>query len=97
MRSDTGASAKIAEAGSYDRNDDQFEQVMAYFWVNESQEYLQGLGFGSELPGANDRAQPVRINQWGADNSFFTDKKAEILPQALNFLRAGETPLATAA
>ncbi|MGW4167174.1 bacillolysin, partial [Streptomyces chartreusis] len=22
--------------------------------------------------------QPVRINQWGADNSFFTDKKAEI-------------------
>ncbi|MBT2508758.1 M4 family metallopeptidase [Streptomyces sp. ISL-98] len=78
VRSDTGASAKIAEAGSYDRNDDQFEQVMAYFWVNESQEYLQGLGFGSELPGANDRAQPVRINQWGADNSFFTDKKAEI-------------------
>ncbi|MET9513694.1 M4 family metallopeptidase [Streptomyces sp. NPDC002994] len=78
VRSDTGASAKIAEAGTYDRHDDQFEQVMAYFWVNESQEYLRGLGFGSELPGANDRAQPVRINQWGSDNSFFTDKKAEI-------------------
>ncbi|MGX1880506.1 M4 family metallopeptidase [Streptomyces sp. NPDC055287] len=78
VRSDTGASAKIAEAGTYDRHDDQFEQVMAYFWVNESQEYLQGLGFGSELPGANDRAQPIRINQWGSDNSFFTDKKAEI-------------------
>ncbi|MBT2398859.1 M4 family metallopeptidase [Streptomyces sp. ISL-100] len=78
VRSDTGASAKIAEAGTYGRHDDQFEQVMAYFWVNESQEYLQGLGFGSELPGANDRAQPVRINQWGSDNSFFTDKKAEI-------------------
>ncbi|MBT2491594.1 M4 family metallopeptidase [Streptomyces sp. ISL-96] len=78
VRSDTGASAKVAEAGTYDRHDDQFEQVMAYFWVNESQEYLQGLGFGSELPGANDRAQPVRINQWGSDNSFFTDKKAEI-------------------
>lgn len=78
VRSDTGASAKVADAGTYDRNDDQFEQVMAYFWVNESQEYLQGLGFGSELPGANDRAQPIRINQWGSDNSFFTDKKAEI-------------------
>ncbi|MFD0366872.1 M4 family metallopeptidase [Streptomyces sp. NPDC059071] len=78
VRSDTGASAKTAEAGSYDRGDDQFEQVMAYFWVNEAQEYLQGLGFGSELPGANDRAQPVRINQWGSDNSFFTDKKDEI-------------------
>ncbi|WP_251049823.1 M4 family metallopeptidase [Streptomyces sp. ISL-86] len=78
VRSDTGASAKTADAGSYTRADDQFEQVMAYFWVNEAQEYLQGLGFGSELPGANNRAQAVRINQWGADNSFFTDKKAEI-------------------
>ncbi|MFD7558243.1 M4 family metallopeptidase [Streptomyces sp. NPDC059835] len=78
VRSETGASAKVADAASYDRHDDQFEQVMAYFWVNEAQEYLQGLGFGSELPGANDRAQPVRINQYGADNSFFTDKKDEI-------------------
>lgn len=78
VRSDTGASARLTDVGTYSRNDDQFEQVMAYFWVNEAQEYLQGLGFGSELPGANDRAQPVRINQWGADNSFFTDKKAEI-------------------
>ncbi|MGW0561837.1 M4 family metallopeptidase [Streptomyces sp. NPDC003016] len=78
VRSDTGASARAAQAGAYDRHDDQFEQVMAYFWVNESQEYLQGLGFGGELPGANDRAQPIRINQWGSDNSFFTDKKAEI-------------------
>ncbi|MFI7011125.1 M36 family metallopeptidase [Streptomyces sp. NPDC050145] len=78
IRSDTGASAKVADAGTYTRHDDQFEQVMAYFWVNEAQEYLQSLGFGSELRGANDRVQPVRINQWGADNSFFTDKKAEI-------------------
>ncbi|MCY0937412.1 M4 family metallopeptidase [Streptomyces sp. H34-S4] len=78
VRSDTGASAKVPDVGAFTRADDQFEQVMAYFWVNEAQEYLQGLGFGSELPGANDRAQPVRINQWGADNSFFSDKKAEI-------------------
>ncbi|MET9854913.1 M4 family metallopeptidase [Streptomyces sp. NPDC006450] len=78
IRSETGAPAAALDAGRYTRADDQFEQVMAYFWVNEAQEYLQGLGFGSELRGANDRAQPVRINQWGADNSFFTDKKAEI-------------------
>ncbi|MER7515413.1 M4 family metallopeptidase [Streptomyces sp. NPDC126499] len=78
VRSDTGASAKTADAASYGRDDDRFEQVMAYFWVNEAQEYLQGLGFGGELPGANARQQPVRINQWGSDNSFFTDKKAEI-------------------
>ncbi|MGW5421689.1 M4 family metallopeptidase [Streptomyces sp. NPDC003943] len=78
VRSETGAPAKVADAASYNRHDDQFEQVMAYFWVNEAQEYLQGLGFGSELPGANNRPMPVRISQWGADNSFFTDKKDEI-------------------
>ncbi|MFE0643232.1 M36 family metallopeptidase [Streptomyces sp. NPDC058877] len=78
IRSETGKPAKVADAATYDRSDDQFEQVMAYFWVNEAQEYLQGLGFGTELPGANDRVQPVRLNQWGADNSFFTDKKDEI-------------------
>lgn len=78
VRSETGKPAAVADAGSYDRSEDGFEQVMAYFWVNEAQEYLQGLGFGTELPGANDRVQPVRLNQWGADNSFFTDKKAEI-------------------
>ncbi|MGW8766270.1 M4 family metallopeptidase [Streptomyces sp. NPDC055815] len=78
VRSETGNPAKAADAASYDRSDDEFEQVMAYFWVNEAQEYLQGLGFGTELRGANDRVQPVRLNQWGADNSFFTDKKAEI-------------------
>ncbi|MFC7218874.1 M4 family metallopeptidase [Streptomyces polyrhachis] len=79
VRSDTGKSASVGSGGfRYTRSADQFEQVMAYFWVNEAQEYLQGLGFGSELPGVNARRQPVRINQWGADNSFFTDKKAEI-------------------
>ncbi|MCU7821384.1 M4 family metallopeptidase [Kitasatospora sp. DSM 101779] len=79
VRSETGAPA-YSPSGSFTftRDADQFEQVMAYFWVNEAQEYLQGLGFGSELPGANDRVQPVRINQWGSDNSFFTDKKDEI-------------------
>ncbi|WP_328943227.1 M4 family metallopeptidase [Streptomyces sp. NBC_00250] len=78
VRSETGKPATVAGAAAYNRSDDQFEQVMAYFWVNEAQEYLQGLGFGTELPGANDRVQPVRLNQWGADNSFFTDKKGEI-------------------
>ncbi|WP_371502694.1 M4 family metallopeptidase [Kitasatospora sp. NBC_00374] len=79
VRSETGAPAYSATGDfRFTRDADQFEQVMAYFWVNEAQEYLQGLGFGSELPGANNRAQDVRINQWGSDNSFFTDKKGEI-------------------
>ncbi|PBC76213.1 thermolysin metallopeptidase-like protein [Streptomyces sp. TLI_235] len=79
VRSETGAPA-FSAAGDfrYTRDSDRFEQVMAYFWVDEAQEYLQSLGFGSELPGANARPQPVRINQWGSDNSFFTDKKDEI-------------------
>ncbi|MCP2340478.1 M4 family metallopeptidase [Actinomadura rupiterrae] len=79
VRSETGAPAYSTTGDfRYTRDVDQFEQVMAYFWVNEAQEYLQSLGFGSELPGANDKQQNVRINQWGADNSFFTDKKHEI-------------------
>ncbi|WP_199486435.1 M4 family metallopeptidase [Actinomadura logoneensis] len=79
VRSETGAPAFSATGDfRYTRDTDQFEQVMAYFWVNEAQEYLQSLGFGSELPGANDKQQGVRINQYGADNSFFTDKKHEI-------------------
>ncbi|MGW4895199.1 M4 family metallopeptidase [Kitasatospora sp. NPDC004240] len=79
VRSETGTPARSTTGDfRYTRNADQFEQVMAYFWVNEAQEYLQGLGFGSELRGANDRPQQVRLNQWGSDNSFFTDKKDEI-------------------
>ncbi|MEV4253286.1 M4 family metallopeptidase [Spirillospora sp. NPDC049652] len=79
IRSETGAPAYSATGDfRYTRDADQFEQVMAYFWVNEAQEYLQSLGFGSEFPGANDKQQNVRINQWGSDNSFFTDKKHEI-------------------
>jgi hypothetical protein len=57
----------------YTRHDDRFEQVMAYYWVTESQLYLRSLGFGTGLYQAvNDDAQRVRINQWGVDNSFAT-------------------------
>jgi zinc metalloprotease ZmpB len=60
---------------TYARDDDRFEQVMAYFWVNQAQEYLQSLGFGSTLPPVNAESQDVRINQYGIDNSFSWDKK----------------------
>ncbi len=60
---------------NFTRKDDQFEQVMAYFWVTEAQLYLQSLGFGSEFPAVNRESQDIRINQWGADNSFSWDKK----------------------
>jgi hypothetical protein len=62
--------------GTYDytRHDDRFEQVMAYYWVTESQLYLQSLGFGGggPFPAVNADQQRVRINQWGVDNSFAT-------------------------
>ena len=58
----------------YDRSQDQFEQVMAYFWVNQAQEYLQSLGFGSTLPGIVHQPFDVKIDQYGGDNSYQTDK-----------------------
>lgn len=59
----------------YTRNDDRFEQVMAYYWITEAQKYIQSLGFGSTLRPVNMESQDVRINQIGYDNSFSWDKK----------------------
>jgi hypothetical protein len=59
----------------YRRDDDRFEQVMAYYWVTEAQKYIQSLGFGSRLRPVNMESQDIRINQYGADNSFSWDKK----------------------
>jgi hypothetical protein len=57
---------------NYTRSQDEFEQVMAYFWITEAQKYIQSLGFGSRYPAVNKESQDVRINQWGQDNSFET-------------------------
>ena len=62
----------------YTRRQDEFEQVMAYYWVTESQKYIQRLGFGSRLRPVNMEPQRLRINQWGQDNSFATTHKDEI-------------------
>jgi len=58
---------------AYTRSQDEFEQVMAYYWITESQKYIHGLGFGEGRRAINDGPQAVRINQWGVDNSFATD------------------------
>jgi len=58
---------------NYKRHDDRFEQVMAYYWVTESQIYLRSLGFdGHTFPEVNADAQRIRLNQLGYDNSFAT-------------------------
>jgi zinc metalloprotease ZmpB len=60
----------------YRRDDDRFEQVMAYYWVTEAQRYIQSLGFGTgSLRPVNMESQDLRINQWGQDNAFSWDKK----------------------
>ncbi|HEU0337357.1 MAG TPA: M36 family metallopeptidase [Gaiellaceae bacterium] len=62
----------------YHRNQDEFEQVMAYYWVTAAQRYIQSLGFGTSRRPVNREPQRLRINQWGVDNSFATEKKDEI-------------------
>jgi len=75
IRSETGAPAYSPDnTFIYTRDDDRFEQVMAYYWVTEAQKYIQSLGFGSQLDPINMESQDVRINQWGLDNSYSWDK-----------------------
>ncbi len=62
----------------YNRSQDEFEQVMAYYWITESQRYIQSLGFGSTRRPVNMEPQRLRINQFGLDNSFATTHKDEI-------------------
>ena len=72
VESKTGAPARNTGSGFiYTRDQDQFEQVMGYYWVTKAQRYIQSLGFGSTLPAVNKRQQLLRINQFGGDNSFY--------------------------
>ena len=83
VRTNTGPAAySTSNAFIFNRGDDRFEQVMGYFWVNQAQEYLQSLGFGSTLRPVNMHAQDLRINQYGIDNSYQTDKQ--------DFIRLGK-------
>jgi hypothetical protein len=58
---------------AYNRSQDEFEQVMAYYWVTQAQLYIQRLGFGSTRRPVNAESQDIRLNQYGADNSFWTN------------------------
>jgi len=72
VESQTGTPARNTGSGFvYTRDQDQFEQVMGYYWVTQAQRYIQSLGFGSTLPAVNKRQQQLRIDQFGGDNSFF--------------------------
>ena len=72
--SSTGKAATNTGSGFiYTRDQDQFEQVMGYYWITQAQRYIQSLGFGSALPAVNKRQQLLRIDQFGGDNSFYRE------------------------
>jgi hypothetical protein len=79
VKSETGNAARDTGSGYiFTRNDDRFEQTMGYYWVTQAQRYIQSLGFGSTMPAVNRRQIELRINQFGGDNSFFRENKADI-------------------
>ncbi|MEU7869898.1 M4 family metallopeptidase [Dactylosporangium sp. NPDC049140] len=80
VKSSTGKAAVLVDGAfpAWHRDSDQFEQVMGYYWVTTAQQYLQHLGFGSALRPVNQRQIELRIDQYGGDNSFFRDDKANI-------------------
>lgn len=51
----------------YQRANDKFEQVMAYYQVNQTQEYIHSLGFTE----VNNESQDFSINTYEGDNSFY--------------------------
>lgn len=65
--SDTPASEADPARFTYLRDDDRFEQVMAYRSVDELQRWLQGLGFTDVL----NRQLRVDAHALNADNSYF--------------------------
>jgi Zn-dependent metalloprotease len=55
----------------YYRDDDRFEQVMSYYQVNQTQEYIHSLGFTE----VNNESQDFEINTYNGDNSFYDPSK----------------------
>jgi zinc metalloprotease ZmpB len=71
IRSETGNPAYSAtNEFHYRRNDDRFEQVMAYYWITEAQKYIQSLGFGSTLRPVNEESQDmIKLGKGGVDDA----------------------------
>ena len=51
----------------YQRANDKFEQVMAYYHINQTQEYIHQLGFTE----VNNESQDFSVNTFAGDNSFY--------------------------
>src|SRR6266516_4719654 len=62
----------------YTRHQDEFEQVMAYYWVTQAQRYIHSLGFGESRRPIDNRPQAVRINQFAQDFVFGSEQAGAI-------------------
>jgi hypothetical protein len=51
----------------FGRDDDRFEQTMAYYAITQSQRYIQSLGFTDIM----NHPITVKVDQYGNDNSYF--------------------------
>jgi Zn-dependent metalloprotease len=73
-----GTKSKLAYSASnqfsYNRNDDRFEQVVAYYSVTQSQQYIQGLGFKN----INNESQDLTTIGLTDDNSFYDPSNDKI-------------------
>lgn len=59
---------------AYDRHDDRFEEVMAYYHLDRTQNRIQALGFTD----VDHRVQVARVNALTADNSFYSPQTKDI-------------------
>lgn len=69
-----GRANEASLAFAYDRADDRFEEVMAYFHLDRTQARIQALGFTN----VNGDRQRVYVNAMPDDNSFFSPQTDEI-------------------
>jgi Zn-dependent metalloprotease len=62
-----GVASSKTNSFVFQRHSDKFEQVEAYYQVNQTQEYIHSLGFTD----VNNESQDFSINTFTGDNSFY--------------------------
>jgi hypothetical protein len=67
--------APAADFSAITRRSDKFEALMAYYWIDRTRAYLDGLGLSKTLSA---KPQKVRVNAIAEDNSFFSPKQRSI-------------------
>ncbi len=69
----------------YDRSDDRFEEVMAYYHIDAYQRYIQRLGFDNVANGQI----PVNVNGLADDNSYYQPPSPSDPPDYLGSITFG--------